>query len=91
MLTHVNSKFLFYNFNNYQNLICEEKFKVKHTIIDDDNYALENMQSKSWPYFVERLIEISEDDITALDFSGTENNFNEIKILNGSKDNVSFS
>ena len=35
------------------------------------------MQSKSGPYFVETLIEISEDDITALDFSGTENSFNE--------------
>ena len=85
MLTHVNSKFLFYNLNNYQNLISEENFKVKHTIIADDNYALENLQSKSGPYFVERLIEISEDDITALDFSGSENNFNEIKILNKAK------
>ena len=28
MLTHVNSKFLFYNFNNYQNLIGEETQKV---------------------------------------------------------------
>ena len=77
MLTHVNSKFLFYNLSNYQNLIGEENFKVKHTIIADDNYALENMQSKSGPYFVETLIEISEDDITALDFSGTEYSFNE--------------
>ena len=40
-------------------------------------------------YFIERLIEISEGDITALDFSGTQNNFNEIKILNNSKDNLS--
>ena len=85
MLIHVNSKFLFYNLNNYQNLISEENFKVKHTIIADDKYALENLQSKSGPYFVERLIEISEDDITALDFSGSENNFNEIKILNKAK------
>ena len=26
MLTHVNSKFLFYNINNYQNLIREETY-----------------------------------------------------------------
>ena len=49
MLTHVNSKFLYYNFSNYQNVISEETFKVKHTIIADDNYALEKMQSKNWP------------------------------------------
>ena len=47
------------------------------------------MQSKNCPYFAERLIEISEGDITVLDFSGTQNNFNEIKILNNSKDNLS--
>ena len=49
MLTHVNSKFLYYNFSNYQNVISEETFKVKHKIIADDNYALEKMQSKNWP------------------------------------------
>ena len=89
MLTRVNSKFLFYNFSNYQNLISEETYKVKHTIIVNDNFALEKMQSKNWPYFIERLIRISEGDITVLDFSYTQNNFNEIKILNNSKDNLS--
>ena len=89
MLTHVNSKFLFYNFNNYQNLIGEETYKVKHTIIADANYTLEKMQSKNWPYFTERLIEISEGGIIALDFSGTQKNFNEINILNNSKDDLS--
>ena len=34
------------------------------------------MQSKNWLYFVERLIEISESDITAFDFRGTKNSFN---------------
>ena len=47
MLTHVNSKFLFYNFDNYQNLISEETYKVKHTFIVNDNFALEKMQSKN--------------------------------------------
>ena len=47
------------------------------------------MQSKNWQCFIERLIEISEGDITVLDFSGTRNNFNEIKILNDSTDNLS--
>ena len=77
---------MFYSSNNYQNLIGEETYKVKHTIITHDNYALEKIQPS---YFIERLIEISEGDITVLDFSGTQNNFNEIKILNNSKDNLS--
>ena len=46
MLTHVNLKFLFYNFNNYQNLIGEETYKVKHTIIANDNYTLEKCNQK---------------------------------------------
>ena len=79
---------MFYSFTNYENLISEETYKVKHTIIAGDNYALEKMQSKNWPYFIERLIEISEGNITALDFSATQNNFNEIKILNNIKDNL---
>ena len=89
MLMHVNLQFLFHNFNNYQNLIGEETYKIKHAIIVNDNYTLEKMQSKNWPYFIERLIEISEGDITAIDFSGTQNNFNEIKILKNSKYDLS--
>ena len=76
MLKHLNSKCLFQNFNTYRNLIGEEIFKVKYTIIAGNNYSLEKMQSKNWLYFVERLIEISESDITAFDFRGTENSFN---------------
>ena len=80
MLTHVNSEFLFYNFNKYRNLISEEAYKVKHTIIAGNNYPLEKMQSKNWPFFVERLIKISEGNITALDFGGTKNNFNPTRV-----------
>ena len=80
MLTHVNSEFLFYNFNKYRNLISEEAYKVKHTIIAGNNYPLEKMQSKNWPFFVERLIKISEGNITALDFGGTKNDFNPTRV-----------
>ena len=75
MLKHLNSKCYFQNFNNYRNLIGEETFKVKYRIIPGNNYSLEKMQSKNQLYFVERLIEISESDITAFDFRGTENSF----------------
>ena len=67
----------------------KKPIKLIIKIIADDNYSLEKMQSKNWQYFIERLIEISEDDITALDFSGTQNKFNKIKILDNSKDNLS--
>ena len=43
MLAHVNWTFLFCNFNNYWNLIGDETFKAKHTIIADENYALEKI------------------------------------------------
>ena len=50
MLSH--QKFLFYNFNNYLNLIGEETFTVKHLIIAHNNYALEKMQSKKIGYIL---------------------------------------
>lgn len=40
MLTNNNSKFIFYNFNNYLNRIGRPIQFVRHTITSDDDYAL---------------------------------------------------
>ena len=50
--SHSVAKFLFYNFSNYQVMVAEEVSKIRHTIISDDQFALEKLQSNYWPYFV---------------------------------------
>ena len=32
---------------------------VRHTIIADKDFALDNLQEKDWMYFVKRLIHVS--------------------------------
>ena len=52
---HANStsKFLFYRFNNFkQSFGLLSTFAIRHSIVSDNNYALETLQSKNWPYFV---------------------------------------
>ena len=57
------SKFLFYNLNTLR--VCEGKkpLLLRHSKMSDDEFALERFQSKSWSYFIESLIDISNDDM----------------------------
>ena len=57
------SKFLFYNFNTVRVSGGKNHLLLRHLQISDDEYALEKIQNKSWSYFVESLIEISNDDV----------------------------
>ena len=57
------SKFLFYNFNTLRVSGGKKPLQFRHSQISDDEFALEKVQSKSWSYFVESLIEILNDDI----------------------------
>ena len=38
-------------------------FAIRHTIVLDDNYSLETLQSKNWSYFVKTILEVSNDDV----------------------------
>ena len=89
MLSNINSKILFYDFNNYQNIIGEEIQKIRHTNIADDGYALKNLQSKNWLYFIERIIEIFVGDILSSPLGTSNNEFNGVKTFNDSRDNLS--
>ena len=40
MLSTKNSKFLFYNFNNYLIQVAERAHLLRHTMTSDDKYAL---------------------------------------------------
>ena len=63
MLTNNNSKFIFYNFNNYLNRIGRPIQFVRHTITSDDDYALTKLQNKEWLYFIERIVEVSQSSV----------------------------
>ena len=58
--TNSTSKFLFYHFNNLRhNFLDEDTYKIRHTIVSDDQYALDVLQSRDWPYLIDRLLEVS--------------------------------
>ena len=62
----------------------EEVYKIRHTTISNDQFALEKLQSKNLPYFVERIMEISEGNISTLNETGkTKNDFDELRIFAG--------
>ena len=52
----------------------------------DDNYALEALQNKNWPYFIRRIIEVSQGFINLSDL--TETDTTEINILNNTRANL---
>ena len=57
------SKFLFYNFNTLRVSSRKRPLLLRHSQIADDEYVLEKLQNKSWPYFMETLIEFSNKNV----------------------------
>ena len=53
MNTHSTSNFLFYHFNNLRLGLNKDAYKIRHIIVSNDQYALEVLQSRDWPYFIE--------------------------------------
>ena len=60
---HSTSKFLFYNFNTFRSLLGKEIFTLRHSIIANDEYALETLQNRNWSYFIKKLIYFSNNDL----------------------------
>ena len=54
MNTKSTSKFLFYHFNMLRQSQGKRFLRIRHSIIADNDYALEKLQNKDWQYFVER-------------------------------------
>ena len=64
----------------------EDTYKIRHTLISDDKYALEVLQSKNWSYFIKKLLEVSQGNISSLNISEIEEE--DIKIINDTSDNL---
>ena len=85
------SKLFFYYFNNLRRHLNEDAYKIRHTILSDKQYALEVLQTRDRPYFINRLLELFKGDTTSLNLSivdDLQNNFEKIKIVNDTIDNL---
>ena len=84
-LTNKNSKFLFHLFNKYQEDRGRSNFHIRHSTLTDDNYALNALQDRNWPYFINSIIEFSQGFINLSDFHHSD--ATEINILNNTRAN----
>lgn len=73
MNSNPTSKFLFYNFNTFRSLHGKNIFTIRHSIVANDEYALEILQNRSWFHFIKNLIYISNNDLS-FDLFQEENN-----------------
>ena len=81
MLTNKNSKCLFPNFNDYLNRTNQPAQFIRHRTISDDDFALATLQEKIWPFFIERIIEVSENDSLELENSGSDIDIDESRLI----------
>ena len=84
--THSTSKFLLYHFNNLRCDLGEEPYKIKYTIVSDNQPPLEVLQSKDWPYFINSLLEIS--SLNLLGIGQNQNNIEELKVIDNTIENL---
>ena len=55
VLTNKNSKYLLYWFNDYLERLLQPIKPVRHSIITDDDLALEVIQNENWQYFIKTI------------------------------------
>ena len=69
MNSNSTSKFLFYHFNMFRQAQGKSFLEIRHSVIADDDYALENLQNKNWQYFVETLLFVASDQLSEFEES----------------------
>ena len=76
MNSNSTSKFLFYHFNHvfiifitFSQAQGKSFLEIRHSVIADDDYALENLQNKNWQYFVETLLFVASDQLSEFEES----------------------
>ena len=73
ILTNVNSKFLFYRFNDFLQQKSKKTKSIKHSVVTKDYIAGEKIQDTSWKYFVESILRYAEKPNS--NYSDTEQSF----------------
>ena len=69
MNSNSTSKFLFYYFNTFRQAQGKSFLEIRHAVIADDVYAIENLQNKNWQYFVETLPFVGSDQLSEFEES----------------------
>ena len=62
LLTHKNSKYSFYRFNDYIKMYCREKKRIKHTLKVKDSIGLRKIEERNTQFLVEKIIHAVEFD-----------------------------
>ena len=78
-------EFLFHLFNKYQEDRGRPKYPIRHSTLTDDNCALSALQDRSWPYFINRIIEFSQGFINLSDMQDSDPTG--VNILNNTRAN----
>ena len=86
MIINRNSKFLFYHFNDYLRQMNEPTKPVRHSVVLNDETALEILQNKDWQYFIERILEVCQSN-NGGEFTKLVN-ANEVQIIENSVENL---
>ena len=90
--TNATSKFLFYNFNNIRSVI-ERKvpYPIKHSEIISNEIGLETIQNYNWQYFIEKIIQISNNEelLEREDFKDDEE-FEDYLIIEKTQQNLKY-
>ena len=90
--TNATSKFLFYNFNNVRTGI-ERKvpYPIKHSEIISNEIGLETIQNYNWQYFIEKIINISNQEklLEREDFKDDEE-FEDYLIIEKTQQNLKY-
>ena len=73
ILTNVNSKFLFYRFNDLLQQQSKKTKRIKHSVVTKDYIAGEKIQDTSWKYFIESILRYAEKPNS--NYSDTEQSF----------------
>ena len=71
--TNVNSKFLFYRFNDLLQQQSKKTKRIKHSVVTKDYIAGEKIQDTSWKYLIESILRYAEKSNS--NYSDTEQSF----------------
>ena len=90
--TNSTSKFLFYNFNNVRNNIERRPpIKIKHSEIVENAVGLNVIQNHNWQYFIETILEISNNkNLLDRDSFKDDEDFEDYLIIEKTQENLKY-
>ena len=86
VLANLNSKFLFYHFNDYLTRVSVSTKPVRHNTTSSDDLAIKIIESQNWQYFIERILEACQSK--NIDDNLDRSNVKELKIIKNSVQNI---